>query len=87
MIVYVHGPKFNNKTGMALHACFYFRGKKGNSSKKKNEHGDICILINNKFKCKIPFKEISFFVPVVTLCDIFYSRFRRFFGLNVFFIN
>ena len=27
----------------------------------------------------------KFFVSVVTLCDIFYSRFKRFFGLNVFF--
>ena len=26
----------------------------------------------------------KFFVSVVTLCDIFYSRFKRFFGLNVF---
>ena len=26
-----------------------------------------------------------FFVSVVTLCDIFYSRFKRFFGLNVFY--
>ena len=26
--VYAHGPKLNNKAGMALHACFYFRGKK-----------------------------------------------------------
>ena len=27
MIVDAHGPKLNNETGMALHACFYFRGK------------------------------------------------------------
>ena len=27
----------------------------------------------------------KFFVSVVALCDIFYSRFKRFFGLNVFF--
>ena len=27
----------------------------------------------------------KFLGPVVTLCDIFNSRFRRFFGLNVFF--
>ena len=27
----------------------------------------------------------KFFVSVVTLCDIFYSRFKRIFGLNVFF--
>ena len=26
--VYAHGPKLNNVAGMALHACFYFRGKK-----------------------------------------------------------
>ena len=32
------------------------------------------------------FRQINiFFVSVVTLCDIFYSRFKRFFGLNVFF--
>ena len=59
--------------------------KKENSTKKKNEHGDICFLINYKFLCKISSKLISFFVSVVTLCDIFYSRFKRFFGLNVFF--
>ena len=29
----------------------------------------------------------KFFVSVVTLCDIFYSRFKRFFGLNVFLQN
>ena len=46
MIVYAHGPKLNNKTGMALHACFYFRGKKTkeNSTKKENEHGDIMLF-------------------------------------------
>ena len=31
-----------------------------------------------------PHQSNKFFVPVVTLCDIFYSRFKRFFGLNVF---
>ena len=45
--------------------------QKENSTKKKNEHGDICFLINYKFLCKISFKIISFFVYVVTLCDIF----------------
>ena len=59
--------------------------KKENSTKKKYEHGDICFLINHKFLCKISFIMISFFVSVVTLCDIFYYRFRRFFGLNVFY--
>ena len=35
--------------------------KKDNSTKKKkNEHGDICFLINFKFLCKISFKIISF---------------------------
>ena len=34
--------------------------KKENSTKKKNEHGDICFLINYKFLCKISFKLISF---------------------------
>ena len=29
----------------------------------------------------------KFFVSVVTLCNIFYSRFKRFFGLNVFFFK
>ena len=28
----------------------------------------------------------KFFVSVVTLCDIFYSRFKRFFGLIVLFV-
>ena len=31
------------------------------------------------------FQSNKFFVSVVTLCDIFYSRFKRFFGLNVFY--
>ena len=36
MIVNAHGPKLNNETSMALHACFYFRGKiKENIAKKK----------------------------------------------------
>ena len=26
-IVYAHGPRINNETGMATHACFYFRSK------------------------------------------------------------
>ena len=32
------------------------------------------------------FHNNTFFVSVFTLCDIFYSRFKRFFGLNVFYI-
>ena len=60
MIVYAHRPKLNNETGMTLHACFYFGDVKENRTKKKNEHGDICFLINLKFLCKIPFKVISF---------------------------
>ena len=62
MIVHAHGPKLNNETGMALHACFYFTGKKENSTQKKNEHGDICFLINCKFLCKIPLQVIFFCV-------------------------
>ena len=58
--------------------------KKENSTKKKNEHGDICFLTNYKFLCKISFKFNKFFVSAVTLCDIFYSRFKRFFGHNVY---
>ena len=57
---------------------------KKNSTKKKNEHGDICFLINYKFLCKISFKLISFFVPVNTLCDIFILDLNNFFGLYVF---
>ena len=54
---------------------------KANSTKKKNEHGDICFLINYKFLCKISFKIIGF-----CFCSyIIYSRFKRFFGLNGFF--
>ena len=33
--------------------------KKENSTKKKNEYGDICLLIKYRFLCKISFK-ISF---------------------------
>ena len=83
MIVYAHGPKLNNKTGMARHACFYFRGKKKEkSTKKKNEHGDIyMVLINFMILCKIHFKEILFFVSVVLLYDIFCSRFKQFLAI------
>ena len=49
--------------------------------KKKNKHGDICFLNNYKSVYKIPFKSKKFF-SVVTLCDIFYSRFKRFFCLK-----
>ena len=58
---------------MALHDCFYFRCKKDNSTKKKNEHGDIELIIRfygNSLKSN------KFFVSVVTLSDIFYSRFN-----------
>ena len=55
--------------------------KTENSNKKKNEHSDICFIINYKFLCTISFKILSFFVSVVTLCGIFYSRFKRFLGL------
>ena len=82
--VYAHGPKLNNEVWHSM-PVFISEVKKENRTKKKNEHGDICFLINYKFLCKISFKLISFFVSVVTLCDIFYSRFKRFFGLNVFF--
>ena len=44
--------------------------KNENSTKKKNEHGDICFSINYKFLYKIPFKVMSVFVSVVKLCDI-----------------
>ena len=54
--------------------------KKENSTKKKNEHGDICFLINYKLLCKLSF----LFVSVVTLYDIFYSRFKRFLALMFF---
>ena len=34
--------------------------KTENSTKKKNEHGDICFLINYKVLCNIFFKTIGF---------------------------
>ena len=49
LIAHAHGPRINNEIGMRTHACFYFRGKKENSTKKYNEHGDICSLNNYKF--------------------------------------
>ena len=52
-------------------SVFISEVKKENSTKKKNKHGDIRFLINYKFLCKISFKIISFFVSIVTLCDIF----------------
>ena len=33
--VYAHGPRLNNEAGMALHACFYFRGKKKKIAQKR----------------------------------------------------
>ena len=60
--------------------------KKENSTKKKNEHGDICFLINYKFLCKISFK-IMFFVSVVTLCDIFIQDLNDFLALMFFLQN
>ena len=61
--------------------AFILEVKKENSTIKKNKHGDICFLNNYKFLYKIPFK-VMFFVSVVTLCGIFYPRFKQFFGLN-----
>ena len=55
--------------------------KKENGTKTKNEHGDICFLINYMFLSKIPFKVVSFFVSVVTLCD----SFQRFLALMFFY--
>ena len=82
LIVYAHGHRIDNETGMINHACFYYRGKKKeNSTKNKNERGDICFLNNNRFLYKIPFKVISFFVTVVTLCDIFILDLSDFFAL------
>ena len=37
MIVYAHGPRTNNETGVTVHACFYFRSKKENSTKKEKQ--------------------------------------------------
>ena len=59
--------------------------KKKIAQKQKNEHGDICFLINYKFLRKISFKIISFFYSIVTLCDIFYSRLKDFLALMGFF--
>ena len=65
--LYAHGPKINNETSMALHN----RGKKENRTKKKNEHGDICFLINYKFPCKISFKRISFLFLLLHYVTLF----------------
>ena len=54
-------------TSMALHN----RGKKENRTKKKNEHGDICFLINYKFPCKISFKRISFLFLLLHYVTLF----------------
>ena len=55
MIVYAHGPRINNESMSG----FILEVKKENSTKKKNEHGDICFLNNYNFLYKIPFKVIS----------------------------
>ena len=59
--------------------------KKENSTKKKNEHGEICFFINYKFLRKISFKIVSFFVSIVTLCDIFIQDLNEFLALIFFF--
>ena len=74
---------------------FISKVKKENSIQRKNEHGDICFLINFKLICKISFEIISFFVSVVTLCDIFIldlnnflafkNKLRAFFSLFIVF--
>ena len=87
MIFYAHVPKLNTETGMAPHACFHFRGKKKEIAQKKEKKSTVtylCFLITHKFLCKISFKVISFFVSVVTLCDILYFRFKRFLALMFF---
>ena len=35
MIVYSHGPRINNETGMTVRPRFYFRGKKRKYHKKE----------------------------------------------------
>ena len=35
MTVYAHRPKLNNATGMELHSCFYFGGKKQHKKEKR----------------------------------------------------
>ena len=35
MIVYAHGPRINNETGMIINACFILEVKKENNTKKK----------------------------------------------------
>ena len=62
--------------------------KTENSTKKKNEHGDICFLINCKFLCKVSFKIISFFLFLLLHCVTFFILdLSNFFGLNVFLQN
>ena len=59
--------------------------KKENSTKKKNEHGDICFLINYKFLCKISLKIISFLFLYVHCVTFFILDLNDFLALRFFY--
>ena len=55
--------------------------KKENSTKTKNEHGDICFLINKYVSMQNSLHSNKFLVSVVTLCDIFILDLKDFLAL------
>ena len=59
--------------------------KKENSTKKKNEHGDICFLINYKFLCKISLKLISFLFLKLHCVNVFILDLNNFLALMFFY--
>ena len=59
--------------------------KKENSTKKKNEHGDICFLVNYKFLCKNSFKLTSFLFLYLHCVTFFILDLNDFLVLMIFY--
>ena len=56
--------------------------KKKKAQKRKTSTVTYAFYLNISFYAKFSSKY-KLFVSVVTLCDILYSRYKRFFGLNI----
>ena len=76
---YAQGPKVNNESGMVLYACFFNSEVKIAQKRKASTVTYPFFFINYTFLYTIPFEGIRFFVPVVTLCDIFILDLNDFF--------
>ena len=68
-------------------SLFLFQRLKKIAQKKKNEHGDICFLINYKLLCKISFKITSFLFMLLHCVTFFILDLNVFLALIVFYIK